>query len=152
MEMAELTAAAEQYLALRNERDEAQKLTEDRQTQMNALQEQILTGIAVSGLQRFSAHGFTFAPRMETFYSVPADQKDQLLAAMANNANFAGIVNPGYNANSLRSRVKEILDRADEFQQGDAESREAGSAALQIIERLKKTETPKLSVVSSGKK
>ena len=76
----------------------------------------------------------------------------QLLAAMANNANFAGIVNPGYNANSLRSRVKEILDRADEFQQGDAESREAGSAALQIIERLKKTETPKLSVVSSGKK
>lgn len=143
-----LSSLAEQYLEVRNKRDEARVLIEHLQERMDTLQEQVLTGLAMSGQQRFSAHGYTFAPRQEVWYSLPAELKSELLYRMANHPNFSDIVQPACNAQSLRKRVTDIVENQEQLEQSDPEQT---ALALRIVEQLKKTETTKLSVVSSGK-
>ena len=143
-----LSGLAEQYLEVRDRRDEAKKLSEKLQEEMDALQEQVLTGLAMSGQQRFSAHGYTFAPRQEVWYSLPPELKPELLYQMANHPNFADIVQPACNAQSLRRRVTDIVENQEQLEQSDPEQT---ALALHIVQQFKKTETTKLSVVSSGK-
>lgn len=112
-------------------------------TSKERIEQQILDELINSGHQlvKSAETGRSFFKRVDRFYSVPAEHKEQFISLVDQvdadgqpvYPQFAGMLERNYNAQRLRSRCKEIIDN-----EGDLP--EAFKAVVKV------SEVPKLGV------
>lgn|GEM_PF-1168085 len=138
--MADLMVAYEECV----EREKnAMIIADAAKTARDMIEQKILDELVNSGHQlvKSAETGRSFFKRIERFYSVPAEQKEQFILLLDQvdadgqpvYPQFAGMLERNYNAQRLRSRCKEIIDN-------DGDLPDAFKAVVKV------SEVPKLGV------
>lgn len=107
-----LSELAKQYEALlkcvQGHRGDLKKIEEDK----DRLEQQLIDAMIDAGFPQIKLDsGLTLYTRNDVFWSA-ADgvSKEELISVLANNPRTTDLVSASYNANSLRSRINEIVE------------------------------------------
>lgn len=113
------------YAMLDNLKLESQKFLDRYKEQIEVLEQQLVDALIAEGHQsvKSSDTGRTFFRRTETFYNVPADKKQDLIALFDRVGEdgqplypqFASMVKRDYNTNSFRSVCRETIEQDGEL-------------------------------------
>ncbi|GDX94285.1 hypothetical protein LBMAG46_42950 [Planctomycetia bacterium] len=113
------------YAMLDNLKLESQKFLDRYKEQIEDLEQQLVDALIAEGHQnvKSSDTGRTFFRRTETFYNVPADKKQDLIALFDRVGEdgqplypqFASMVKRDYNTNSFRSVCRETIEQDGEL-------------------------------------
>ena len=113
------------FAMLENLKAEAQRFLDRYKDQMETLEQQLVDGLIAEGHQnvKSSDTGRTFFRRQETYYNVPAERKDQLIAVFDEidssgqplYPQFAGMLKRDYNTNKFKSVCRETIEQEGEL-------------------------------------
>ena len=109
------------YAMLENLKAEAQKFLDRYKESIESLEQQLVDMLIAEGHQnvKSSDTGRTFFRRQETYYNVPADRKDELIAVFDEidssgqplYPQFAGMLKRDYNTNKFKSVCRETIEQ-----------------------------------------
>lgn len=108
--MSSLGELAAQYAALIDSKRKSETDAKEFSLQMSAIEERLLEEMTDAGLQNFKLeNGMTLYHAIDRFFG-PAEgvTKEELITELARHPETMDLVEPNYNANSLRARLKEI--------------------------------------------
>ena len=117
---------ARKFEVLLDRKNKAAKEEKEVSAEISALEEELLDAMADEGLPSLKLEsGKTLYKRVDRFYAIKypegatedqkAELKQQFVEAMKNCPDTADLVKFAYNANSLRSRIKEIEENGEQL-------------------------------------
>lgn len=115
-ELERIRELTQKYEALSAEKERSKVSDKDRSSQMEAMEAEILDLLVQTGLQNIkSESGRVFFRKRERYAGMSPDvDKRDFVAVLANDPDFADLVEPSYNVMSLRKRYKEVLESGRE--------------------------------------
>ncbi len=128
----------QKYEALSAEKDRSKAVDEERSKQMKSMETEILDLLVQTGLQNMKSEtGRVFFRKREQYVGMAPDiNKAEFVSVLANDPDFADLVQPAYNVMSLRARYREVLENEREVSD-------------QVMKMLKVTDVVKLGVRKS---
>ena len=128
----------QKYEALSAEKDRSKAVDEERSKQMESMETEILDLLVQTGLQNMKSEtGRVFFRKREQYVGMaPNINKAEFVSVLANDPDFADLVQPAYNVMSLRARYREVLENEREVSD-------------QVMKMLKVTDVVKLGVRKS---
>lgn len=110
MSMTKLGELAAQFASLIEQKKKNEISAKDLAQQIAGLEEQLLEELSDNGLQNTKLeNGMVLYRAVDKFYGHVDDvTKDQFITELARHDQTRDLVEPNYNANSLRARMKEI--------------------------------------------
>lgn len=112
MSLIEKAKAYSELLKQLQSQSKEQKTLED---QKSSLEQELVDAMADEGVPQIKLeNGMTLFRRTDTFWGA-ADgiEKEELVNVLANHPRTMDLIAPNYNANSLRSRVNEIVENGE---------------------------------------
>lgn len=113
------------FAILENLKSAVQRFLDRYDEEMKALEQQIVDSLISDGQQnvKSSDTGRTFFRRQETYYNVPAEKKDELIAVFDQvdssgqplYPQFAGMLKRDYNTNRFKSVCRETIEQDGEL-------------------------------------
>ena len=110
-----LIEKAKQYSELLKQLQSQNKEQKTLEDQKSTLEQELVDAMADEGVPQIKLeNGMTLFRRTDTFWGV-ADgiEKEELVNVLANHPRTMDLIAPNYNANSLRSRVNEIVENGE---------------------------------------
>lgn len=115
-ELKRIRELTQKYESLSAEKERSKASDKDRSSQMEAMEAEILDLLVQTGLQNIkSESGRVFFRKRERYAGMSPDvDKRDFVAVLANDPDFADLVEPSCNVMSLRKRYKEVLESGRE--------------------------------------
>lgn len=111
----DLIEKAREYSELLKELQSQSKEQKTMEDKKSVLEQELVDAMADAGVPQIKLdNGMTLFRRTDTFWGA-ADgiEKEELVNVLANHPRTMDLVSPNYNANSLRSRVNEIVENGE---------------------------------------
>lgn len=130
--MSSLKVLAEKYETLLDSKKKSELTAKEVSLEISAIEQELYDALVDAEMQSVSLNsGLTLYRRTDKFYGVAeGHSKEELVSALANHEQTRDLVEANYNANSLRSRIKEIEANGEELPQEIA-------ALLKVHEKYK---------------
>ena len=108
--MSSLKVLAEKYATLLEAKKKSELTAKEVTEEISAIEQELYDALMDADWQSItSTSGLTLYRRTDRFYGVAEGRsKQELVSALANHEQTRDLVEANYNANSLRSRIKEI--------------------------------------------
>jgi ketol-acid reductoisomerase len=117
--MSSLKVLAEKYETLLGSKRKSELSSKEVAAEISLIEQELYDALVDADMQSVSLNsGLTLYRRTDRFYGVAeGHSKQELVSALANNEQTMDLVEVNFNANSLRSRIKEIEGNGETFPQ-----------------------------------
>ena len=115
--MSSLKVLAEKYETLLEAKKRSELTAKEVSEEISSIEQELYDALVDAEMQSVSLNsGLTLYRRTDRFYGVAeGHSKQELVSALANHEQTRDLVEANYNANSLRSRIKEIESNGEDL-------------------------------------
>lgn len=108
--MKKITDYAREYAEARKIKEEAEKVLAEAKESMLAAEAALFSAMVDDEIDSISYGGKTYRPQIKTYYSCPADKKQELFIALREDG-LGDIIKEDVNANTLSSAMREVVEQ-----------------------------------------